>query len=196
MFLHTISDEAATGRVAEIFQAQKAQLGFVMAAARCLTTRADLLPAYTDFVNTMRDGFSLGQRGWKLITLIAAREVKSTYCSHVYGKQLIAELGSKEAVLLVQRDFRDAGLPAREVAMLEYAQKVARDASQVTEQDIARLRLADFTDVEISDIALCAAFRCFIARYFDAIGAGPEAAFIDADEGFRTAMTVGKPLRG
>jgi hypothetical protein len=44
MFLQTIGDEEATGRVAEIYKAQKAQLGFVMATARCLTTRPDLLP--------------------------------------------------------------------------------------------------------------------------------------------------------
>jgi hypothetical protein len=31
MLLQTISEEAATGRVAEIYERQKAQLGFVMA---------------------------------------------------------------------------------------------------------------------------------------------------------------------
>jgi hypothetical protein len=31
-----------------------------------------------------------------------------------------------------------------------------------------------------------------VSRFFDAMGAGPEAAFIDNDAGFRAAMTVGK----
>lgn len=193
MYLKTIEESDATGRVAEIYAAQKAQLGFVMSAAQCLTSRADLLPAYTDFVNTMRGGFTLSPRDWRIITLIAAREVPSTYCSMVYGKQLIADLGSKEMVLAVQRDFRTAGLPPRDVAMLSYAEKVARDATRIAQTDIDALCKAGFTDANISDIALCAAFRCFIGRFFDAVGAGPEAAFIDEDPAWRDALTVGRP---
>lgn len=194
MYLKTIDESAATGRIAEIYTAQKGQLGFVMAAAQCLTSRDDLLPAYTDFVNTMRGGFTLSQRDWRIITLIAAREVPSTYCSMVYGKQLIADLGSRDMVLAVQRDFRSAGLPPRDVAMLAYAEKVARDASQVTQADIDALRQAGFTDANISDIALCAAFRCFIGRFFDAVGAGPEAAFLDEDPAWKATLTVGRPV--
>jgi uncharacterized peroxidase-related enzyme len=194
MYLKTIEEDDASGRVAEIYAAQKAQLGFVMSAAQCLTSREDLLPAYTDFVNTIRGGFTLSPRDWRIITLIAAREVRSTYCSMVYGKQLIDDLGSKEMVLAVQRDFRNAGLPPRDVAMLIYAETVARDATRVTQADIDALREAGFTDANISDIALCAAFRCFIARFFDAVGAGPEAAFVDDDPAWRKTLTVGRPV--
>ncbi|TWS98497.1 carboxymuconolactone decarboxylase family protein [Reyranella sp. CPCC 100927] len=192
MFLETIAEQDATGRVAEIYQAQKSQLGFIMAAAQCFTARPDLLPIYTEFSEKIRAGFSLGVREWRLITLIAAKHVPSTYCSYVYGKQLIADLGSKEAVIAVQRDFRAAGLPDKDVAMLAYAEKVTRDASQVSPADIDQLRVVGFTDRQICDIALCAAFRCFVSRFFDAVGAGPEATFIDSDDAFRTTMTVGR----
>jgi uncharacterized peroxidase-related enzyme len=190
MFLRTIAEEDASGRVGEIYAAQKAQMGFVMETARCMTTRPDLLPIYTDFSDKIRAGFSLGE--WRLITLIAAKHIRSTYCSYVYGKQLIDNLGSKEVVMAVQRDFRNAALSARDVAMLDYAEKITIDASQVTQADIDRLRGAGFTDRQISDIALCAAFRAFVSRFFDATGAEPEAAYVDSDESFRTAMTVGR----
>ena len=192
MYLHTIAEAEATGRVAEIYAAQIAQLGFVMATAKSFTPRPDLLPVYTDFVDKIWAGFSLGVREWRLITLIAAKHIPSTYCSYVYGKQLIGDLGSKEAVIAVQRDFRSAGLPERDIEMLSYAEKIAKDASQVTQIDIDRLRSAGFTDQQICDIALCAAFRCFVSRYFDAVGAGPEAVFVDDNEEFRNAMSVGK----
>jgi uncharacterized peroxidase-related enzyme len=194
MFLQTIEEDEATGRVAEIYEKQKAQLGFVMEAAKCFTARPDLLPIYTDFSDRIRAGFSLGVREWRLITLIAAKQIPSTYCSHVYGKQLIDDLGSKEAVLAVQSDFRKAGLPDKDVAMLSYAEKVAQDASGISQADIDALRAAGFSDRQISDIALCAAFRCFVSRFFDAVGAGTEPAFIDSDESFRSAMTVGRAL--
>ena len=194
MFLQTIAEDEATGKIAEFYAAQKAKLGLVMSAMKCFTARPDLLPAYMEFYQKILSGFSLGMRGWRLITLVAAKHVPSTYCCHVYGKQLIGELGSKEAVLAVQRDFRNAGLSEREVEMLAYAEKVAKDASQITRADIDRLHKVGFTDPEISDIALCAAFRCMVSRFFDATGAGPEAAFIDPDDEFRTAMTVGRPV--
>jgi uncharacterized peroxidase-related enzyme len=194
MFLETIAPDAATGRVADIYQAQTAQLGFVMAATRCWTARPDLLPLYQEFADRIRGGFSLSPRDWRLITFFAARRVPSTYCSHVYGKQLIADLGTKAAVLAVQRDFRSAGLSERDVEMLAYADAIGQDASQITPAHIARLRAVGFTDVQICDIALCAAWRCFVSRFFDAVGAGPEPAFLDADAEFRDAMTVGKRI--
>ena len=192
MYLQAIEEDIATGRVAEIYAAQKAQLGFVMATAKSFTPRPDLLPIYTEFAEKIRAGFSLGLREWRLITLIAAKHIPSTYCSYVYGKQLIGDLGSKAAVLAVQRDFRTAGLPERDVAMLAYAEQIARDASKISQADIDRLRAAGFTDQQICDIALCASFRCFVSRFFDAVGAGPEPAYIDSDDEFRAAMTVGK----
>ena len=192
MYLQTISEQDATGRVAEIYQRTKAQLGFVMATAKCFTTRPDLLALYTDFSDQIRAGFSLGLREWRLITLIAAKHIPSTYCSYVYGQQLVGDLGSQDAVMAVQRDFRSAGLSDQEVEMLAYAEKIATDASKVSQRDIDRLRSVGFTDRQICDIALCAAFRCFVSRFFDAVGAGPEPVFIDSNAEFRKAMTVGK----
>ena len=192
MFLKTIGDDEATGRVAEIYAAHKANLGFVMSATACWTSRPDLLPLWEDFFARVKADFSLAPRDWRLITFIAAQQVPSTYCAMVYGKQLLDDLGSKEKVLSVQRDFRNAGLDDRDVAMLDYAEAIAKDASRITEEDIEALRAACFSDVQISDIALCASLRCFMARFFDATGAGPEAAFIDGDSDFRNALTIGR----
>lgn len=194
MFLKTVGEEDATGRIAELYRAQKSQNGFVMSAMQCWTARPDLLPIYQDFSDKIRAGFSLSPRDWRLITLIAAKHVPSTYCSHVYSRQLIADFGSKDAVLAVQHDFRSADLSERDVGMLSYAETISKDASRVTQQHIERLRSVGFTDVQICDIALCAAFRCFVARFFDATGAGPEPAFVDTDADFRSAMTVGKAI--
>lgn len=192
MYLETIAEADATGAIAEIYRHQKANFGFLMQADQCWTTRPDLLPLFTRFFEGVKAGFSLGTREWRLVTLIAARQVPSSYCSHVYGRLLAGELGSKEAVLAIHRDFRSAGLPAKDVAMLAYAEKIARNASEVTKADIEGLRAAGFSDRQICDIALCAALRCFMSRFFDAVGAEPEPFFLDEDERFRKAMAVGK----
>ena len=45
----------------------------------------------------------------------------------------------------------------QQVEMLAYAEQISRNASQITEADIQRLRDGGFTDVSIADIALAAA---------------------------------------
>ncbi|MHA6692321.1 carboxymuconolactone decarboxylase family protein [Devosia sp. A449] len=193
MFLQTIAPEAATGEVAEIYRKEIDANGFLMAATRCWTTRPEVLPLFEHFTEGVKANFSLGMRGWRLITLIAAKQVPSTYCSHVYARTLARDLG-KAQVLAIQRDFRNAGLSTRDVAMLAYAEQVARDASKITQNHIDALREVGFSDVEISDIALCASIRSFVSRFFDATGAAPEPIFLDENDEFRTAMTVGKPI--
>jgi uncharacterized peroxidase-related enzyme len=194
MFLETVAEKDATGKIAEVYRKEKSHAGFVPESARCFTTRPDLLPLFDAFFDGVRSGFSLGAREWCLITLIAAKHINSTYCSHVYSQRLTTMLGSKDSVLAIQRDYRNAGLPDKDVAMLSYAQKVATDAHRVAQADIDRLRAGGFTDQQICDIALCASFRCFISKFVDATGAIPEPAFVDGDETFRSAMTVGRKI--
>ncbi|HQZ12988.1 MAG TPA: alkylhydroperoxidase, partial [Devosia sp.] len=148
MYLETIGAEEATGEVAELYRSSLENRGFVMDADACWTAVPGLFPLVDHMLVTARNNFTLGRLNWRLITLIAAKEVPSSYCSHVYASLLVADLGSKEQVLAIQRDFRNAGLSARDVAMLAYAEQVARDASRITEADIDALRAHGFNDVE------------------------------------------------
>ncbi|MGB3335766.1 MAG: alkylhydroperoxidase [Devosia sp.] len=193
MFLKTVSPDEATGEVAAIYRKEVDAIGFLMDATRCWTARPEVLPLFEHFSEGVKANFSLGMRGWRLITFIAAKQVPSTYCSHVYARTLAKDLG-KEQVLAIQRDFRKAGLSTKDVAMLAYAEQVARDASRITQNHIDALREVGFSDVEISDIALCASIRSFVSRFFDATGATPEPVFFDDDPEFREAMTVGKAI--
>jgi uncharacterized peroxidase-related enzyme len=193
MYLKTVGPDEATGEVAAIYRKEIEAMGLLMEATRCWTTRPEVLPLFEHFFEGIKANFSLGQRGWQLITFIAAKQVPSTYCSHVYARLLARDLG-KEQVLAIQRDFRNAGLSTKDVAMLAYAEQVARDASQITQNHIDALREHGFSDIEISDIALCASIRSFVSRFFDATGATPEPVFFDEDREFRVAMTVGKAI--
>jgi hypothetical protein len=47
---------------------------------------------------------------------------------------LVGDLGSKEAVIAVQKDFRKAGLLDKDAEMLAYAEPIAIAASQITRQ--------------------------------------------------------------
>ena len=194
MFLQTVAEEDATGAIAEVYAKEKEGVGFVPEAARCLSTRPDMPALFDAFFDGIKGGFSLGGREWCLITFLAATHLRSTYCAQVYSKRLLALGESKDMLLAIRRNYRTAGLTARDMAMLAYAEKVTVAADQVTQADIDRLRTFGFTDRNIFDIALCASFRCMVSKMVDATGAVPEPAFQDADAEFRAAMTVGRKL--
>jgi hypothetical protein len=54
VFLKTVSDQEATGEVAEIYRQQREASGYVPESTRALTTRPDVLVAYTRFPEVIR----------------------------------------------------------------------------------------------------------------------------------------------
>jgi uncharacterized peroxidase-related enzyme len=194
VFLKTVSTEAATGEVAKIYAAEKDELGFVMEATEVWTTRPEIMLAWGRFSATVSEGLTISRRDWKLITLVCAKHIHSTYCSLVYGRSLADELGSAEAVIALETDFHTAGLSDRDVTMLEYAEQITLDASKVTDGHIAALRTQGFSDEQIFDIALCAGIRNFVSRLFDATGATPDPDLWQIQQPLRETLTVGRSL--
>ena len=191
MYIKTIEPNEATGEIAKLYDAEIASMGRVMEATQCWSARPDIIVPVESLLHQIRDGFSLDLVDFRLITFVAARLVPSSYCSHVYFK-ILSEMLDRETAIAVHRDYRNAGLSDRQVAMLEYAEKITRNASMISEQDIDKLRAVGFSDLNIADIALAASFRNFMSRYFDAVGASPEAAFLDADMAIRAELAVGR----
>jgi alkylhydroperoxidase family enzyme len=101
---------------------------------------------------------------------------------------------SIEQLRTITTDYRNAGLEPAEVAMMEYAQKVALRAYEVTAEDVTRLRAHGFTDSEILDIALAAAARCFFSKLLDAVGAEPDEAYAELAEALADVLPAGRPF--
>jgi uncharacterized peroxidase-related enzyme len=190
MFVRTIEPSEAEGEIASIYDDEVASMGRVMEATRCWTARPDILAPVEHLLHQIRDGFSLGLVNFRLITLVAAKHVPSSYCSHVYFKALSGMIGREQA-LAVHRNYRKAGLTEQQVAMLAYAEQITVDASRIDQDTIDFLRAVGLTDLSIADIALAASFRNFLSRYFDAVGAWAEPEFLDDDSIVRKELSVG-----
>jgi len=190
MFVKTVEPSEAEGEIAAIYAGEVASIGRVMQATQCWSARPDILVPVEHLLLQIRDGFSLGLVNFRLITLIAAKSVPSSYCSHVYFKALSAMIG-REQTLAVHRDYRNAGLTEQQVAMLAYAEQITINASRISKDDIEALRAVGLTDINIADIALAVAFRNFLSRYFDAVGAEVEPDFLDSDLTIRDELSVG-----
>ena len=94
-------------------------------------------------------------------------------------------------MLKIRRDFRTAGLPEDDVAMLEFAELLTLDPSRVKEDHIDRLRKAGFTDVEIFDIVLLTAYRNFLVRISSGLNVQLDQPLAELDEEYRQALMTG-----
>lgn len=111
-----------------------------------------------------------------------------------HGAVLRAQLFSAEQVEAIARDYRTAGLPPEEVAMMAYAEKIALHAWRVAPEDIETLRRHGVTDEEILDIALAASARSFFSKVLDAVGAEPDPHYHDLEPSLRRVLAVGRPF--
>lgn len=71
-------------------------------------------------------------------------------------------------------DYRVAGLPAAEVAMLDFAVKLTREPSAMTRGDIETLRSHGFDDDAVQEVVQITAMFNYYNRLADGLGIDPE----------------------
>jgi len=78
--------------------------------------------------------------------------------------------------------------------VMDFAERVVDDAASIDDADLGRLRDLGLSDVDIMDVALAAAARCFFSKTLDAIRVQPDAAYRELDPELREALVVGRPI--
>lgn len=102
--------------------------------------------------------------------------------------------GDYDLVMKIAHDYRHAGLDGKDVAMLEYAEKITLHPNQVTEKDVARLRRVGWDDRDILDIAAVTSYRNFITRMADALGVELTEDYRSLRRDYVESLMVGKRL--
>jgi alkylhydroperoxidase family enzyme len=100
---------------------------------------------------------------------------------------------SSEQIEKIVKDFRTAGLPDEEVAIMAFAQKVVSHAHEIQAEDIEGLRVLGLEEPEILDIILAASARSFFAQSLDAGGVQPDEAYLDHVGDLIPVLSVGRP---
>lgn len=191
-FIRGIEDRQASGRARELFDADRAKDGYVWNLTRVLAIRPQVLDAWRGLVGAIRATMEL--RRYELVTFAAARALRASYCMLAHGSILRDQFLDADRVAALARDPATAGLSAAEVAMMEFAAKVATEADRMTQADVDRLRRFGFADPDVLDIALAAAARAFFTKVLDGLGVQPDAAYQALAPELRSALTVGRPI--
>ncbi len=191
-FIQTIPLEEATGLLKQVYDKELADNGVVDNGVRAFGLRPSAHIAWQQLRVTIQSHMDM--RRYELVTLAAAASLRCSYCTLAHGAILASKFFSAEQVEAMTRDYRNAGLEPAEVAMMAYAEKIARNAYKVTPEDIDALRAHGFSDADILDIALTAAARSFLSKVLDAVGAEPDDWFMDLQPELRQTLTVGRPF--
>jgi alkylhydroperoxidase family enzyme len=94
---------------------------------------------------------------YEVATVAAARELRSSYCSLAHGSELARQVGAETAIKIASDESTDPP----HAAIGELARKVATSPAGITEADLKPLRDLELSDVDILDVVLTAAARCF-----------------------------------
>ncbi len=190
-FIETTPPVEADGDVRELYERQQAHYGYVPNYAKVFCHRPEIMKLWSDLLSGIRR--PLGKRRFELVTVAASHALRSTYCSLAHGKALTEFFSADEIQALVSGSETGPLSPA-DLAMVNLARKVARDASSVTAADVSALKEHGITDAEIFDIVATAAARAFFSKLVEGLGAEADSTFLALEEPLRETLTVGRPI--
>ncbi len=162
----TVPESEATGIVAELYAEDRDAQGYVASHTQAMALNPEAVRAWESLISAIAK--PMGKRRYELVTLAAARGVRSAHCLLAHGNRSLS-LFDEPQLARIAANYRDADLTEAEVEMMAFAERVSGDSASMTDADSLRLREVGFTDREIVDIALCAAARNFYSRSIQAL---------------------------
>lgn len=192
-FIDTVPEHDAPDAVRAMYDTDRTAAGVVPNYTRAFSHRPEVYAAWRRLNGSIKAG--MDARRYELATLAAARRLRSSYCALAHGSVLLDGMVEAEQLTSIVQDHHAAGLDAVDVAVMDLADKVADDATSVTQADIDRLRALGLSDADVFDVIAAASARCFFSKALDALGTQPDARFTDLEPAaLREGLTVGRPI--
>ncbi|HKZ20757.1 MAG TPA: carboxymuconolactone decarboxylase family protein [Acidimicrobiia bacterium] len=189
-FIKRVDEGEAEGRVAELFEAERARKGYVPNYLSLFALRPEVYEAWAKLIGSIRANMDL--RRYELATLAAAQALSSSYCSLAHGLVLKEKVFDEAELTKVVNGEASEDI---DKAVMALARNVAIDASRITEADIAPLRQLGFTDEDIFDVVLAAAARAFFSKTLDGTGTEPDREYRDLlGSRLSDRLAVGRPI--
>jgi uncharacterized peroxidase-related enzyme len=181
-----------SGSAADLIRSEEERVGHVPNYVRVFAHRPRVYAAWRELVGAVTE--NMDPRRYELATIAAAGRMRSSYCTLAHGKVLAERFLEPSVVRDVVIDRHTAGLDEVDLAVMDLAEKVVDDATAVIPADIDRLRQLGLSDVEILDVVLAAAARCFFSKTLDALCIEADASYSELEPSLRDTLTVGRPI--
>ena len=192
MFITTVNPDDATGDLEDVYVSEAERWGYLPTFTQTFSHHPEAYRAWLQLIRVAYD--SMDRRRCELVTLAAAKALKSTCCSVAHGMFLRDLFYDGEEVVRIADDHRQADLEDVDVAIMDFAEKAATDPSSTTQHDIDVLRSHGLSDKEIFEIAYAVAARAFFATLIESLGTSAEAQMVETLEpSLLESLTAGRP---
>jgi uncharacterized peroxidase-related enzyme len=153
-WLRVPSPDEVPAEVHELWAPSREKLGFVPNVLRLYALRPDNLLAWNAWYEVaMKGGSGLTKAEREMIAVVVSLANDCPYCIAAHSAALRKLTKDPAASDRLAAGHETAGLEPRQVAMLDYALKLTRTPSAVTEADVEALRTAGWSDEDVMDIA-------------------------------------------
>ncbi|MEA3246676.1 MAG: carboxymuconolactone decarboxylase family protein, partial [Gemmatimonadota bacterium] len=149
MYIATIDENEAEGALQDVYQAFRPKPGFIPDHTSVFSLRPDVLVAWRAFQASIRKNMRL--RRYELVTMAAAQALGCRYCLLAHGAILLENGFSIDQLRAILTDYRTAGLEPVEVAAMDFAARVARNANEIRAADVEGMRAPGHDDAQILD---------------------------------------------
>jgi uncharacterized peroxidase-related enzyme len=191
-FIETVPEGDASGELTQMYETDREMFGHVPNFTRAFSHRPDVYAAWRQLNGALKANMDL--RRYELATVAAARRLRSSYCTLAHGSVLMDKFVTPDELAAIVSDHQAAGLEPVDVAVMNLADKVAQDATSVTQADIDALRAHGLSEADVFDVIAAAAARCFFSKVLDGVGAQPDAKHAELDAPLRETLTVGRAI--
>ena len=131
-FLKTVAEEEAEGDVAELYVKDIERIGYLHNYIRTFSLHPDAYQAWRGLVGAIAK--SMDERRYELATFSAANRLRSSYCSLAHGQVLVDKFLEPSVVEDLVEDPASTGLDEAETLIVQFAAKVAEDATRSPRQ--------------------------------------------------------------
>lgn len=187
-------DASAGARTAKMYAEAEANYGYLPNMVKAFGHRPEVMENWSTLLSSIKTNMDL--RRYELVTMAAAKEMKSSYCLLAHGSVLLRDIFTADEVRQIVDDPDAATIAETERAIMRFATKVVRDATSIEKSDVDALKRLGLSDAEIFDVVAVATVRCFFSKTLDALGVQPDNAYEKLQPDLKAALVIGRPIDG
>lgn len=171
-WINEIDETEADGKLLEIYTKVKGSRGKVSNIMKVQSLNTDAMKAHLDLYLALmfRKGGNVSREQRELIGTAVSLANSCGYCIEHHAAALNFYWKDKDRLREFIENYQTFNLPENDRKVVDYAVKLTRSPSEITERDIETLRGAGFNDEDILRINMITAYFNFVNRVILGLG--------------------------
>ena len=172
-WIQVIDKNEATGRLKKIYDEITEKRGKISNIMKIHSLNPDAMKNHMNlYISLMFGKSNLSREERELIGVVVSKINKCDYCINHHAEALNFYWKDSDKLKIFLKSFDSVDLTRRQRGIIEYVVKLTKNPSDITKDDIEKLRKSGFSDEEILDINIICCYFNFVNRI--ALGLGVE----------------------